>query len=201
MNHKGSDQLIQIGREAVSSTSSHVKASQARAGSSAASRSVPQNKLEALLVGPKETRLAVGVVIVAFVLVTLVMFNAFFKSAAPAVSATSPQTLPVAGSGIADHSAATQAVDSTAVTTDANQPARMNQTPASQIDLSMIDRITGKGNSSIIFFKDGSNMTLDPYTMEQLPRAIQLRVSYVQGPQGQAQPPETRRPPGAANAR
>jgi hypothetical protein len=77
----------------------------------------------------------------------------------------------------------------------------MNQTPASQIDLIMIDRITGTDTSSIIFFKDGSNMALDPYTMKQLPRDIQLRVSYVQGSQGQTQPPETRRPPGAGNAR
>jgi hypothetical protein len=169
-------------------------------GSRAATSSGSQNKFEALA-RPTETRLAVAVVLVAFVLVTLLMFNSMFRAAPSQALVRHPQDLPQASGANGALRADAQTPDSTTASVNtANQTARMNQTPASQIDLSMIDRITGSGSSSIIFFKDGSTMPLDPYTMEQLPRDVQLRVSYVQGPR-QSQPPETRRPPGAANAR
>jgi hypothetical protein len=194
--------LNQPGRSAASSRERQANVGNAKTASHGATTVFPKSKVEVLLTGPKEIRLAVAVVIVAFILVALVMFNVFFKSSSSPVNATNPQNLSDASGLFPGHTVDAQPIDPKALRADAaNQAVRMNQTPASQIDLSMIDRIAGTGTSSIIFFKDGSNMALDPYTMEQLPRAIQLRVSYAQGPQGQSQPPEVQRPPGAPNAR
>jgi hypothetical protein len=171
------------------------------AGNDQALRSVPQNKLEALLAGPKEIRLAVAVVLVAFILVSLVMFTTLFKSGSSTAKVTSPQTLPITAGNVPSHSVDTQVNDSKPAVGTVNQAPLMNQTPANEIDLSMIDNILGTGASSTIIFRDGSRMALDPYTLEQLPRDIQLRVTYSRGPEGQSQPPEARRRPGAPNAR
>ena len=162
------------------------------------------SKLGDLLSGSKETRLAVAVVITAFILVALVMFNILFKSSLVRGIVSNPQDLAANVAVSAPSNAVANSPDlvaAGAVKPDALKPVPMNQTPVSELNLNMVDQFVGTGPSSTIVFRDGSTMVLDAYTLEQLPPEIRLRVTYTQGPQGSQPPAEIRRSPRSANAR
>lgn len=139
--------------------------------------------------GAIENRLALSVVVTAFVLVSIMAANMLTANTSKA-RVSSPEVIATK---------AAQPIRPGAGEVAQLKPAPMNQTPANQIDPGTIDRIAGNAPSSIIVFKDGSNMALDAYTLEQLPAEVRLRITYSQGP-AQRQPEEARRP-GGPNAR
>jgi hypothetical protein len=138
--------------------------------------------------GAIENRLALSVVVTAFVLVSIIAANMLTVNTTKA-RVTSPEVITAQ---------ATQTKPISQTATEAGQPklATMSQTPPKQIDPGTIDRIAGSGSSNIIVFKDGSSMALDAFTLEQLPAEIRKRISYSQGP-SQLQPDEARRPGGS----
>jgi hypothetical protein len=136
--------------------------------------------------GAIENRLALSVVITAFVLVSIMAAN-FLTANTSKARVTSPEVIAAKAAQPINPSAA-----------EATQPKRtpMNQTPPNQIDPGTIDRIAGNAPSSIIVFKDGSSIALDAYTLEQLPAEVRLRITNSQGP-SRPQPDEARRPGGS----
>ena len=58
----------------------------------------------------------------------------------------------------------------------------MNQTLTNQIHMGQIDRIAVIRGVRSIIFRDGSQLSVDDYTLSQLPRDIQLRLTYKRGP-------------------
>jgi hypothetical protein len=136
--------------------------------------------------GAIENRLALSVVVTAFVLISIMAAN-FLTANTSKARVTSPEVIAAKAAQPINPSAA-----------EATQPKRtpMNQTPPNQIDPGTIDRIAGTDRSSIIWFKDGSNMAVDAYTLEQLPAEVRLRITYSQGP-SRPQPEAARRPGGS----
>jgi hypothetical protein len=59
-----------------------------------------------------------------------------------------------------------------------------NTLPANQIRLEQVDSIGQSGGQPVLRFKDGSSLTVDAFTLRQLPSDVQLRITYSRGRDG-----------------
>jgi hypothetical protein len=60
----------------------------------------------------------------------------------------------------------------------------INTLPANQIRLEQVDSIGQSGGQPVLRFKDGSSLTVDAFTLRQLPSNVQLRITYSRGRDG-----------------
>jgi hypothetical protein len=59
-----------------------------------------------------------------------------------------------------------------------------NTLPANQIRLEQIDSIAESGGQPVLRFKDGSSLSIDASTLQQLPSDVRLRITYSRGRDG-----------------
>jgi hypothetical protein len=59
-----------------------------------------------------------------------------------------------------------------------------NTLPANQIRLEQVDSIAQSGGQPVLRFKDGSSLTVDEFTLRQLPSDVRLRITYSRGRDG-----------------
>jgi hypothetical protein len=60
----------------------------------------------------------------------------------------------------------------------------INTLPANQIRLEQVDSIAQSGGQPVLRFKDGSSLTVDEFTLRQLPSDVRLRITYSRGRDG-----------------
>lgn len=60
----------------------------------------------------------------------------------------------------------------------------INTLPVNQIRLEQVDSIAQSGGQPVLRFKDGSSLTVDDFTLRQLPSDVRLRITYSRGRDG-----------------
>jgi cytoskeletal protein RodZ len=72
---------------------------------------------------------------------------------------------------------------STSSTSAASQTpvSKMNLLPAANITANMIDHVASNNGVRVMIFWDGSQMNLDNFTLQQLPRGVQYSLGYSRG--------------------
>jgi hypothetical protein len=127
--------------------------------------------------------------------------NRVISARANPASSTAPRDLPAAVSvqpSEADQVAASAVTfgdqSGTGVTKPVETPSTTSSTivettptntlPANQIRLEQVDSIGQSAGQPVLRFKDGSSLTVDAFTLRQLPSDVRLRITYSRGRDG-----------------